>query len=662
MGGRQSLGILIGMLLAVGAGGLVWVVVALSSQGRPFAEEPAPQPRTAPEWKRAEAEVAPEIREPLPSGEAPTVEEPAPAADEEEAESETVEPPLEDPPYEPARLTLELIDVPELPEPTIHVSVHDTQGNPIPRAMVVFRTGATIAYRDRSDSQGKVEFEPYPGEMGPFRVDAIAEGYVTASFEAAKPGAEVDLILKLRPYIEGEVLSPSKGEGIVRLFTEGGERSVPVREDNTFLLTDLDEGFVTVQAEVEPHGTDSVSFYLEGDVPRYVKLRIRKRARVHIFGMLHFWPGKGSVLINGHPQAIHASGRFEYERAVLGVNEILVDAPGRALMKERFTVVAGRSMKFEFRLRNAARIKGRVVGEPDRPHQVPKAVPNALVRIGVEFDDPRNDRVQLFPVERVPIVRTDREGRFEIDRLDLRLGYVISVVAQGYGQALVRIPASIGRHRIVLPQGPFLFGRVSGLGGLPKGAEITALRLEENPSSRVFNVENYDGSNAIRQRDSFYGLSGMLPGIYQVRVSHADFGSVETIIDLLDGRRQRLDLRLRRGGQVADGEVELLRRLPPAVYTEEDDEALAPGYTTLQVDARQPESKEPFPGVEVRFFEGDLEFLPPMSFSELEFKLYGLPEANYRAVLTHPSLRKPLVRSDVQLRAGEGFTLAFGEK
>jgi hypothetical protein len=113
------------------------------------------------------------------------------------------------------------------------------------------------------------------------------------------------------------------------------------------------------------------------------------------------------------------------------------------------------------------------------------------------------------------------------------------------------------------------------------------------------------------------------------------------------------------GDQVSEHDAELLKRLPPAVYVDEEDEALAPGYTTLQVNARRSDRHEPFPAVEVRFFQGELEFLPPMQFSEMEFDLFGLPEANYRAVLTHPSLRKPLVVGNVQLRAGEIFELTF---
>ncbi|MHC4849584.1 MAG: hypothetical protein ACYTEG_14170, partial [Planctomycetota bacterium] len=71
------------------------------------------------------------------------------------------------------------------------------------------------------------------------------------------------------------------------------------------------------------------------------------------------------------------------------------------------------------------------------------------------------------------------------------------------------------------------------------------------------------------------------------------------------------------------------------------------------------ENKVPFPGVNVRFFEGELEFTAPMSFDQDQFDLIGLPEATYRAVLTHPLLEKPIVRTEIKLRRGEPFTIVL---
>jgi hypothetical protein len=78
----------------------------------------------------------------------------------------------------------------------------------------------------------------------------------------------------------------------------------------------------------------------------------------------------------------------------------------------------------------------------------------------------------------------------------------------------------------------------------------------------------------------------------------------------------------------------------------------------LTVDTRRPQAK-PFPGVRIRFFEGDLEFTAPVEYFEEEFDLVGLPEATYRAVLTHPTLSKPMVIEPIVLRRGEPFTLEF---
>ena len=143
-----------------------------------------------------------------------------------------------------------------------------------------------------------------------------------------------------------------------------------------------------------------------------------------------------------------------------------------------------------------------------------------------------------------------------------------------------------------------------------------------------------------------------------MRVDAPGYGSVETVLDLGDGRRQRIDLRLRRGANLDDEDAELLHRLPPVLYTDPGD---LPGdaATRLHVDARRPEGEVPLPGVRVRFFEGDAEMAPPMDFTELEFDLIGLPEATYRVSLAHPLLNKTIILDRFRLRRDEPVTLTL---
>jgi len=183
---------------------------------------------------------------------------------------------------------------------------------------------------------------------------------------------------------------------------------------------------------------------------------------------------------------------------------------------------------------------------------------------------------------------------------------------------------------------------VSGLGGVPKDATITALRLEETPSSRRFNVGDYDGSRSGRDQKGFFGLSGMLPGTYLVRVVAERFGTLETVIDMTEGRRMRVNLRMRRNRNIEDADAHLLRRLPPVISTDTADHPLSE-VTILYVDARRPEHEKQLPAVLVSFWEGSEEIAPRMEFTELDFELVGLPEGTYRAILTHPLLKKPVI-------------------
>jgi hypothetical protein len=231
-------------------------------------------------------------------------------------------------------------------------------------------------------------------------------------------------------------------------------------------------------------------------------------------------------------------------------------------------------------------------------------------------------------------------------------------VADGHGQFVGEAVPSGGRGRYSLPVGPFIYGRLRGIGGLPHGAVVTATPVDPDYSpGRIFNVGDWDRSRGERNRKGLYGLSGLLPGSYLVRVDAPNFGSLETVLDLQGEERLRLDLRLRRGeyAEAEREEVELLSRLPPVVAAE--GEGPVPETTTvLTVDARRPHAK-PFAGVRICFFEGDLEFAAPVEYFEEEFDLVGLPEATYRAVLTHSTLSKPMVIEPIVLRRGEPIVL-----
>jgi hypothetical protein len=648
--GRRTELLLVGLFLALSCGAVYFVFSTLRQPGRAF--ESAPRPREKPAESPPPPRTAPPVtplappasapEEPLPGDEAPAppdIEEGVPAGEDEP-------PPPPETAGERADLILELLAPSAAEDRIVTARVVDTGNNPIPRALVVVRDGTTILYRARTDLLGLATFEPYPEEKGPFRLDALAHGFLPAHAPSVAAGAETELVLEYRPIVEGKVRGAEGRRGIVRLFQAGEERVAELAPDGTFVFEDLDPGATTVQAEVDHYGADTESFHLEAGIRRYVSLRIRDAGAMSIRGKIEPWPGSGEVRINGLPVSVRPSGTFEFEHAIVGMNEILIDAPERALLRERFTVKTLQMSFYPFRTSSDGQIRGRV-----RKMFTNESVPGAEVRVGYDRGDPRNDRVPLFPIERVPVVLTDDEGRFEITRLDKRLIYLVSVVAPGFGQYLGDVVPSGGTLTVKMPEGPYLYGRLRGAGGIPREAVVTAVPLDVPAESRVFNKRGWHIARAERDRDGYYGLSGLLPGAHLVRVDAPGFGSVETVVDLHVGERIRLDLRVRQGIEVDRDAEALLRRLPP-VTLELEEGAQAPDATLLRLDARRPAHVEPYEGLFVRFFEGDMEFAPPREFDLLEVELWGLPEATYRAILTHPSLTRPIVRDNIVLRRG----------
>lgn len=300
------------MLLTGGAGAVVFVIASLGgSPGNIGGPHPVPARGEPARVAGLPAHPPPVDAPPV---ETPRADLPEPEAVEPDASEEqrADEGPEADPgPPGMAELTLELLQYLEAEKERLDVQVTDTAGQPLSNVLVVFREGGAMLYRERTDASGEAQFQPYANEPGPFRVDAIADGYVTASTDRAEPGSDVVLVMKARSYIEGEVKSPSKGKGVVKLFTEYGERSTPIGDDGRFVFADVDEGAVTVQAVVDPYGSDAQSFWVEGDRSHYVKLRIKKRNSIRIIGQINMWPGKGAAWINGHSVPVNASGRYE---------------------------------------------------------------------------------------------------------------------------------------------------------------------------------------------------------------------------------------------------------------------------------------------------------------------------------------------------------------
>jgi hypothetical protein len=567
-------------------------------------------------------------------------EEGVPAGEEEKPSAEGQEKEIEG----GADLVLELMPPADPEDRTVHVRVVDPGGNPIGRALVVVREGTAILFRMRTDADGNAAFPPYAEEKGPFRVDALAHGFVTGHAPSVAAGADTELVLEYRPVVEGKVQGAQGRRGVVRLFQGAEERRVQLDPEGTFLFEELDEGETVVQAEVDLYGVDTESFFLERGTRRFVVLRVKTNNKATIQGTVEGWPGSGEMRINGLAAGVRPSGNYTFEHAIIGMNEVLIDAPGKAVLRERFTVRTLQMSFYPFRLKPEGTIRGRA-----RKMFTNEGVAGAEVRVGFDRGNPRNDRVPLFPIDRVPVVTTDSDGRFEITKLDKRLTYLVSVVAQGYGQYFGEAMPDGGHLTVRMPEGPFVFGRLRGQGGIPSEAVVTAVPLEGLPEGRLFNKEGWDRSSAERGRDGFYGLSGLLPGPYLLRVDAPGFGSLETVLDLHEGERIRLDLRVRRGIEVDRDEEALLRRLPPV---EMEEGASGEGVTLLHIDARRPAHEPQFKGLRVRFFDNQQEFSPPMDFDDARIDLAGLPEATYRAILSHPSLVRPIVRDNIVLRRG----------
>ena len=462
---------------------------------------------------------------------------------------------------------------------------------------------------------------------------------------AVAAGAETEIVLEYRPVVEGKVRGAEGHRGVVRLLQGAEERSVPIEPDGSFVFEDLDPGETIVQAEVDLYGTDMESFFLEGGTRHYVGLRIRTSNAATIQGTVDGWPGEGDVRINGLKVSVRPSGNYTFPSAIIGMNEVLIDAPGRALVRERFTVRTLQMSIYSFRTRAEGTIRGRA-----RKMFSNQGIRGAEVRVGFDRGDPRNDRVPLFPIDRVPIVITDEDGRFEITRLDQRLIYLVSVVAPGYGQFLGDAVPNAGSMTVKMPEGPFVYGRLRAVGGVPREAIVTAVPLEGRPVGRLFNKAGWEDARSERDDKGFYGLSGLLPGPHLLHVEAPGFGSLETVVDLHEGERIRLDLRVQPGIEVDKDEEALLQRLPPVVP--EGEEAAGPDATVLKIDARRPVHEPPFKGIRVRFFDHEQEFAPPMDFDGSEIDLVGLPEATYRAILTHPALVRPIVRDRIVLHRG----------
>jgi len=653
MGGRL---LLIALLLAGSAGGIYLLIPSLRDDWVGTGARTEEQRREE-EWAKGRRSVPVERQAAPPETPPETGVDPAEEpADKPEEEPRPISPPEDITDY--ADLVIELARPKETEERSILVVVTDTQGEPLEEVLIVVRSGGSVVYRERTDDRGVVEFDPYDDEDGPFRIDALAPFYSPTDATEVKPGADVDLVLEAQPWLEGRVIAPSQGHGIVTLFTEAGRETTKVNPDGTFLFEGLDPGWVTVQADVDPYGAASEELELVAGNGSSVSLRVRARNRVRIFGDILNWPGEGDAFINNVKVAVSANGRYTFKNGVIGRNRIVIDAPGKALFEKTFDVKGRKKSKYDFRVQGDAFIAGRVTAGGLR-------VAGAEVRLGIDYNDPLNeDRLERFPLERLKPVFTDKEGRFEVRRLIRGVAYLISVVKHPYGQVVERYTASsLGVHRIELPSKPFIYGRLRGLGGIPHHAIVTAQRLSERDADVKFNVPNWDGSRSERDDKGYYGLSGLLPDVYLIRAEAVGYGSVETVVDLTSGRRSRMDLRLRKGDFGEDDDAELLKRLPPVVEDLDDvDESLRDDGTILTVDARRADDEGPFPGVRVRFFEGETEFTAPMSFREAKFDLFGLPEATYRAVLSHPLLKEPIIVDNIRLVRGDPFTLVLKPK
>jgi len=649
--------VLLGVLLVGCIGSIVFVKLSLDETGRDREE-----PRE--EWAEQASSRSPTRRDPDPLVEP----EPDPPAEErveepeEEDSARNDEKPIDERPMagEYAELTLELVRPKSADERLIVITVTDETIAPMEDVLIVFRANEQIIYRERTDIEGVVEFRPHDDEEGPFRIDAITPYYSPGTLTDVRPGAQRRIELEAQPWIEGRVRAPSKGYGLVTLWTPNGKQTTNVEADGTFAFFGLDPGWHTVRAEVEPYGSDEASFELASGTRQWVDLKVKLRDRVRIFGDITVWPRSGGkAWINGVEVPVTARGRYIFKKAVIGLNEIEVDAPERPLFKARFYVEGRKKSEYDFDFYPEGWITGLVSAEKNNTR-----LEGAEVRIGIDYLDPHNDDASQFPIERVPLVLTDKKGQFEIRRLELGTTYLISIVKHPHGQFLGRFTAKkLGVHRMKLPTGPFLYGRLRGLGGIPRGATVTARRLLETPQTSIFNVKEWDVTRSERDRKGYYALSGLLADVYLVRVEAPGFGATETVLDLRDGYEGRMDMRLRAGVADRVEDAELLKRLPPVVESGEEVAVERRGITTvLTIDAARMDNAVPFPGVFVRFFENDMEYSAPMSFQESTFDLVGLEEATYRAVLTHPLLKKPIIVDDIKLIRGEPRQVKLRER
>ncbi|MFQ5843374.1 MAG: hypothetical protein ACE5JG_00120 [Planctomycetota bacterium] len=658
MGGRRIKLALAALLGAACLAGVVFVFGEMSARGRPFgaargaAPAPPPPPSGAP-VPAVEPPPEPESEppEPGPAGTEPAPETP-PEQPEEPREEEGEEGREES--REPARLVLELVRPAEEPDRRVILSVTDRVDTPLAGVLIVVRDQGAVVYRTRTDAAGRAEFVPYQTERGPFEVDALAFGYEPGSAAGVLPGADVTIALDLTPSVEGEVTGPVRGRGFVELITPYGTFREPIRADGTFLFTDLEEGEAVLRAQHPPYVSKEQPIVLRRGQRRYVRLRLRGGRRIRLRGEIHGWPGRGQVRINGVPVAVPRTGKFIFDEAVPGaVNEIEIDAERRALVRERFNVAGGWPWaEVEFRLRGERKIRGRLVSAANR-----RPLAGQEILLGVNFGDPRNDRVPDFPIALVPVVRTDRNGRFEIGRLDPRLIYLVSATAPGHARFLHDAVPS-GFLTIRLATGPYVAGTLRGRGGVPRAAVVHAFPMDPRPKGYFFNRRDWNASEAVRDRRGYYRLDGLLAGNYHIVASAPGWGAMETTVYLGESQGVRLDFRLRRSG-VSEGERALLERLPPSAYDPEID-VPPDDFTTLEADLTRPMNEAPFPSIRVEFFYDGLEFQTPLHFDRPTFTLTGLPEGVYRAVLTHATLRIPAVFERLTLERGKVARLELG--
>ena len=561
----------------------------------------------------------------------------------EEAEPEEPDEEIERRAGEPARVMLELLAPIEQKDRTIAVRVVDVEDVPIEGALVVIRSGTSVVYRDRTTAAGFMRYTPFVEERAPFRVDAVAHGYAGGVLEGVADGTDVAVVLKLRPMVSGVVKAPTLEGGVVRVFQGGREREEKIQADGSFAVYDLDVGEAIVQAEVLPYGSDSKTVFLSGGEGRYLRLRIKAGSRVTISGSLRPWSGKGAFWINGISVPVSRRGAWTFKKAVWGINKYFVDAPGKALLASRFHLKKGVKPDLDFKLLPDAKLKGWVRDEETR-----RPISNAQIRVGVDFGNPRNDNAPEFPIHRIGVVHTDREGHFEVSRLDVRLMYLVYAVSHGYGARLQSvIPTAGTATNIYLARGPFLYGKIRTLMPIPRDAVVTARPLEDPDPKVRFNVPDHRVAYGGRDRRGFYQLSGLLPDSYVITIDSADYATQETVLDVVG--HQRLDFRLRRRGEEML-DTELLNRLPPVFHDE--GELPAARVTRLVVDARRPADQPPFRVVRVEFYYENQEISSPLEFNEGKFDLVGLPEGKWRAILTHPTIKKPIVSDSVELREG----------